>query len=52
MKVSFTNPALAFFGSIFAILSFVGIGGLLSSFLFGACFGQIFLNFSRDNKNS
>jgi len=52
MKNSFSNPALALSGAVFAILSFVGIGGLLSSFLFGACFGQIFLNLFRDQKNN
>jgi len=49
MRIRFSNPFLAIIGSIFGIISFFthSIG---PSFLFGVCFGMIYLNY-REEKN-
>jgi len=50
MKIRFTNPFLALCGSFFAFLSMLGYQPLIHSFLFGACFGMIYLNY-KEEKN-
>jgi len=50
MKIRFTNPFLASLGTIFYIISWYTTS-LVPSFLFGVCFGMIYLNY-RDEKNN
>lgn len=45
MNIKFSNRFLFFFGVLFAIMNLISPNVILS-FLFGVCFGFIFLNFN------
>jgi len=49
MRIRFTNPFLAIIGSILGILNFF-YPTFLGLFMFGWCFGMIWLNY-KDDKN-
>ena len=52
MKVRLTNPFLAICGMALSIFNmFIG-GSIFTYFLFGACFGLIFLNYREEKSNS
>jgi hypothetical protein len=52
MKVRLTNPFLAICGIALSIFNmFIG-GSIFTYFLFGACFGLIFLNYRERKINS
>jgi hypothetical protein len=50
MKIRFSNPFLAILGTIFYIISWF-TNSLGPSFMFGLCFGMIYLNY-KDEKNN
>lgn len=49
MKIRFKNPFLAFWGTFWGVLN-IFYPTLLGSFMFGLCFGFIYLNF-KEEKN-
>ena len=52
MKVRLTNPFLAICGIALSIFNmFIG-GSIFTYFMFGACFGLIYLNYQDDKKNN
>ena len=51
MKIRFKNPFLAICGTGFFFIGYF-TGSLISYFMFGWCFGMIYLNYKDDDKKN
>jgi hypothetical protein len=52
MRIRFTNPFLAFCGLFWSIWNMATGGSIFTYFMFGVCFGLIYLNYQDDKKNN